>query len=96
MTQTQPTKRTPEIRFRIVEPSPGVFSNSKPEYRVWFRVLEPGQNYGKDLSIPTYHPEYSESMGQTLRGLSDGDIVTATLVSNSQQTSNWRVETLDA
>lgn len=95
MTQGQPTKWTYELRFRIVEPSPGVFTNSKPDHYLWFRVLEQGVHYGKDISVPTRHPAYAESLGETLRSLDDGDIVTAVLVSNSEGPSNWRVKTIE-
>jgi hypothetical protein len=76
--------RTDEMEFEVV----GSENN-----HLWFRVLY-GADKGMRVSVPVRHPEYDTSEMSTVNGLSEGDIVTATLINEDGEYAGWRVESV--
>jgi len=76
--------RTDEMEFEVV----GSENN-----HLWFRVLY-GADKGMRVSVPVRHPEYGTSEMSTLNRLSEGDIVTATLINEDGEYAGWRVESV--
>ena len=76
--------RTEEMEFEVV----GSENN-----HLWLRVLY-GSDKGMRVSVPVRDPEYDTSEMSTLNGLSEGDIVTATLINKDDEYAGWRVESV--
>jgi hypothetical protein len=76
--------RTEEMEFEVV----GSENN-----HLWFRVLY-GADKGMRVSVPVRHPEYDTSEMSTLNRLTEGSIVTATLVNDEDEYAGWRVDSV--
>lgn len=76
--------KTEEMEFEVI---------GDRNSHLWIRVLH-GSDKGMRVSVPTRHPEYDESQLATLDRVSQGDIVTATLVSDDVEYPSWRVESV--
>lgn len=61
---------------------------------IWLQVLH-GDDAGIRLSIPRHHNEYSHELQHTIQSLNPDDLVTAELISPTENPPRWRVTELE-
>lgn len=77
--------RTREAKFRV--------SGIQPTH-VWFEVLH-GDDAGRRVSIPLYTDKHTDDITETIQSLTEDDVVTATLESESETEPSWHVTSID-
>lgn len=63
-------------------------------HHIWLEVLE-GEDKGIRVSIPMRCEEYDEDMRAKVQNLEEGTIVSAVLVSESEDSPSWRPRRID-
>lgn len=54
-----------------------------------------GPDKGIRVTVPRYHPEYSDEVKRAIERMSEGALVHATLVSDLDESPIWRVEKIN-